>query len=120
MPYHRKTTPQFVKEAQQVHGEKFDNSEVEYVNTHTPVKIKCRQCGVVFMQEPGGFYCKSKNRQGTSVAVKFFQELATQINWQKVDERTGAEIPDEEIFDVGTTPGGGGDTPGDDSDDLEE
>lgn len=52
MPYHRKTTPQFVEEAQRVHGEKFDYSEVEYANTHTPVKIKCRQCGVVFMQEP--------------------------------------------------------------------
>ncbi len=47
MPYHRKTTPQLVEEAQRVHGEKFDNSEVEYVNTHTPVKIKCRQCGVI-------------------------------------------------------------------------
>ena len=35
-----------------MHEEKFDYSEVEYVNTHTPVKIECRQCGVVFMQEP--------------------------------------------------------------------
>lgn len=52
MPYRRKTTPQFVKEAQWGHVEKFDYSGVEYVNTHTPVKIKCRQCGVVFMQEP--------------------------------------------------------------------
>ena len=52
IPYYRKTTPQFVEEAQRVHGEKFDYSEVEYVNTHTPVKIKCRQCGVVFLQEP--------------------------------------------------------------------
>jgi len=41
MPNHRKTTPQFVEEAQRVHGEKFDYSGVEYVNTHTPVKIKC-------------------------------------------------------------------------------
>ena len=63
MPNHRKTTPQFVEEAQRVHGEKFDNSEVEYVNTHTPVKIKCRQCGVVFMQEPASHlvgYCCPK------------------------------------------------------------
>jgi Zn finger protein HypA/HybF involved in hydrogenase expression len=48
----RKTTPQFVEEAQWVHGENFDYSEVEYVNTHTPVMIKCRQCGAFFMQEP--------------------------------------------------------------------
>lgn len=47
----RKTTSQFVKEAQKVHGNKFDYSEVEYVNTHTPVRIRCRRCGVVFLQE---------------------------------------------------------------------
>lgn len=47
-----KTTSQFVKDAMKVHGDRFDYSEVEYVNTHKPVRIKCRQCGVVFMQEP--------------------------------------------------------------------
>ena len=48
----RKTTSLFVEDAQKVHGDRFDYSEVEYVNTHKPVRIKCRQCGVVFMQEP--------------------------------------------------------------------
>ena len=52
MPLHRKTTSQFVDDAQKVHGDRFDYSEVEYVNTHKPVRIKCRQCGVVFLQEP--------------------------------------------------------------------
>ena len=45
------------------------------------------------------------SRLGASVAVKFSQEFATQVSWQKVDERTGAEIPDEDIID------GGGDEP---------
>ena len=45
MPVQRKTISQFVEEAQKVHGNKYDYSEVEYVNTHTPVKIKCGQCG---------------------------------------------------------------------------
>jgi len=48
----RKTTSLFVEVAQKVHGDKFDYSDVEYVNTHKIVRIKCRQCGVVFMQEP--------------------------------------------------------------------
>jgi hypothetical protein len=39
MPLHRKTTSQFVEEARQVHGERFDYSEVEYVITHKPVRI---------------------------------------------------------------------------------
>ena len=62
---------------------------------------------------------KGRSRLSASVAVKFSQEFATQVSWQKVDERTGAEIPDEDIIDGGTTPGGGGNTPGDGSDDLE-
>ena len=52
MPYHRKTTEQFVKEAVQVHGDKYDYTEVEYINTHKPVKIRCQQCGNYFFQEP--------------------------------------------------------------------
>lgn len=44
----KKTTSQFVEDAQKVHGDRFDYSEVEYVNTHKPVRIKCRQCGVIF------------------------------------------------------------------------
>ena len=41
MPYHRKTKEQFVNEAVQVHGDKYDYSEVEYVNTHKLVRIQC-------------------------------------------------------------------------------
>lgn len=52
MPYHRKTKEQFVKEAVQVHGDKYDYSEVEYVNTHRLVRIRCKQCGHYFFQQP--------------------------------------------------------------------
>ena len=48
----RKTLQEFIDQAKRVHGEKFDYSEVEYINTHTPVKIRCKQCGLVFQQEP--------------------------------------------------------------------
>ena len=52
MDNHRKTSSQLVEDAQKVHGDRYDYSEVEYANTHKPVRIKCRQCGVVFMPEP--------------------------------------------------------------------
>ena len=31
----RKTTEQFIKDAKDVHGDKYDYSEVEYINTTT-------------------------------------------------------------------------------------
>ena len=49
---------------------------------------------------------KGKSRLGASVSIKFSQEFASNVSWQKIDERTGAEIPDEDIID-----GGGDDGP---------
>ena len=39
---------------------------------------------------------KGKSRLDASVSIKFSQEFASNVSWQKIDERTGAEIPDEE------------------------
>lgn len=55
---------------------------------------------------------KGRSRLGASVSVKFSQEFATQVSWQKIDERTGATIEEEDITDGSETPGDGGDTPG--------
>ena len=66
---------------------------------------------------------KGRSRLGASVSIKFFdfkqsgiaersQEFASQVSWQKVDERTGAEIPEEDITDgADDNTGGGGTTP---------
>ena len=91
MAYIRKTTPQFVEEAQRVHGEKFDYSEVEYVNTHTPVRIKCRQCGVVFFQSPAnhlvGRGCPrcSKKQTHKRVNLEMFIARARAVHGDKYD-----------------------------------
>lgn len=55
---------------------------------------------------------KGKSRLGASVSIKFSQEFASQVSWQKIDERTGAEIPEEDITDgADDNTGGGGTTP---------
>lgn len=48
---------------------------------------------------------KGKSRLGASVSIKFSQEFASNVSWQKIDERTEAEIPNEDIID------GAGDVP---------
>ena len=50
---------------------------------------------------------KGKSRLGASVSIKFSQEFASNVSWQKIDERTGAPVEDEDIIDGGDTPGGG-------------
>jgi len=41
----------FIKKAKKVHGEKYDYSQVDYVNNHTKVAIICKNHGI-FLQEP--------------------------------------------------------------------
>lgn len=91
MPYHKKTTEQFVKEAMQVHGDKYDYSEVEYVNTHKPVKIRCLQCGNFFFQEPAahlvGRGCPkcSKKQTHKRVDQTTFIARAKEVHGDKYD-----------------------------------
>ena len=42
----RMTTEQFIEKARSIHGDRYDYSKVEYVNTHTKVTIVCREHGV--------------------------------------------------------------------------
>jgi hypothetical protein len=46
-----KTTSQFIKDAIEKHGDKYDYSRVEYVNCHTKINIMCKEHGE-FTQEP--------------------------------------------------------------------
>ena len=46
-------TEQFKEKAIAIHGDKrYDYSEVEYVNAHTPVKIMCTKHNYIFSQSP--------------------------------------------------------------------
>lgn len=46
-----KTTEKFIKEAKNIHGDKYDYSFVDYKNTDTKVDIKCKIHGI-FSQKP--------------------------------------------------------------------
>ena len=87
----RKTTELFVAEAQKVHGDRYDYSEVEYVNTHVPVKIRCQQCGAFFLQEPSshltGRGCPKCNKKQTHKRVNqdMFIARAKEVHGDKYD-----------------------------------
>lgn len=55
---------------------------------------------------------KGKSRLGASVSVKFSQEFAANVSWQKIDERTGAAVEEEDITD---NSGSGGSDSGSDT-----
>ena len=51
---------------------------------------------------------KGKSRLGATVAPKFSLEFAQNVSWQRIDERTGAEVPEEDENVVEGEDGGGG------------
>lgn len=52
------TTEEFIEKAVEIHGDKYDYSEVEYINTKTKVKIICNGCGGSFEQKPNNHVSK--------------------------------------------------------------
>jgi hypothetical protein len=72
----RLTTREFVEKARAVHGDKYDYSEVEYVNNTTKVKIICPEHGE-FWQRPNGHLqqngcptCSGLKKLDTDVFIK--------------------------------------------------
>ncbi len=64
-------------------------------------------------QEPPGRFGEHQVLCEQSGIAEHSQEFAQNVSWQKIDERTGAPVEDEDIVDGGDTPGGGGSEPGD-------
>jgi hypothetical protein len=50
--YHSKTTSQFISEAEEVHGNLYDYSYVDYKRTNIKVCIKCNTSDIIFYQSP--------------------------------------------------------------------
>ena len=88
----KKTLDDFIKEAKKVHGDKYDYSKVEYINTMTKVCIICPKHGE-FWQIPNshlkGFGCiKCKNQQlskNKTLSKEQFIEKANIVHNNKYD-----------------------------------
>ena len=87
----RKSTSQFIDDAKRIHCDKYDYSKVEYVNTHTPIKLICRKCGIVFSQEPAshlaGRGCPKCAHKQTHLRInqEQFIERAKKVHGDKYD-----------------------------------
>ena len=77
----RKTTKEFILEAKEIHGDKYDYSLVNYVNNSTPIKIICKEHGV-FEQIPynhlngkGCKYCGGTAKMDTNLFIIKAKEI---------------------------------------------
>lgn len=74
----KKTKEQFIIQAQEIHGDNYDYSNIFYIDTKTKIKIKCKKCNNIFNQSPGqhlkGCGCPNCAREKTKNAVTYTQE----------------------------------------------
>lgn len=47
-----RTKEEFIQLANKIHGNKYDYSMSEYINSEHKIKIKCNKCGTIFQQKP--------------------------------------------------------------------
>lgn len=89
----RKTLQEFIKQAINVHGNRYDYSLVNYVNIYTKIKIICKIHGV-FVQDPHehlkgcgcricGFY--SKKHILPKITIEEFIKRCNEIHYNKYD-----------------------------------
>ena len=82
----RLSTEEFIKRSVEKHGDKYDYSKVNYVNSNTPVRIVCSKHGD-FMQLPsihmGGAGCPKCAGRGTT--TEGFIQKAREIHGDKYD-----------------------------------
>ena len=89
----RKTTEQFIKEAKQIHGDKYDYSLVDYKKALEKVKIKCNKCGLIFEKTPSKHLsgqgckncCKEEIIKKRSKTTEQFIQEAKQIYGDEYD-----------------------------------
>ena len=82
-----KTKELFIRDAQQIHGDKYNYSKVEYINAYTKVKIICPKHGD-FMQTPHNHISskngcpKYVNKHYSKISIHFLNDLSKE---RKVD-----------------------------------
>lgn len=87
----RKTTEVFIEQAKQIHGDKYDYSEVNYINERTTVKIRCKKHDYWFMQTPG------KHLQGCGCRLCMKEKIGNMFrsNTQKFIAKSKSKFGDK-------------------------
>lgn len=90
----RKTAEQFIKEAQKVHGNKYDYSKLIYKNCTTSVKIKCKKCGYELSRLPSIHIKKEKgcNRCNQQIRNQLFKNGEPERNKRRIAEKHNRKL----------------------------
>ena len=88
----KKTTEEFIEQAKQIHGEKYDYSKVHYKGNKIPITIICPKHGefsqapLYHLQGHGCIHCYNERRgEATRIGKENFIKKAKEIHGEKYD-----------------------------------
>jgi hypothetical protein len=86
----KSTTPEFIKKAKKIHGDKYDYSKVKYINSTTKVTIICKEHGE-FEQTPKCHlngrscpFCHGRGKTTKSIIKEFKKVHGNKYDYSKV------------------------------------
>jgi hypothetical protein len=97
---------QFIDRCHHIHGNKYDYANALYVNAHTPVQIRCKQCGCVFLKSPTNHFCGQgcpecafrKIGRDWKVSADQFIQKSRQVHGEKYDySKTRYKTSDDKV-----------------------
>ena len=93
---HKLTTEKFVEKAKQIHGDKYDYKETNYLNMKTSIKIYCNKCKDFFWQKPWIHLsgCGCPNCLHYILEEKVYNELISKGLKKDIDFFTHYSFPD--------------------------
>ena len=97
------TTEEFIKKAQEAHGDRYDYSKVEYVNAKTDVCIICRQHGE-FWQRPShhtnGRGCKKCATEINAAKLRYWTETKCYEEASRYKEMKSFRTQSEDAYNA--------------------
>lgn len=100
------TKEQFINQAQKVHGDKYDYSQVRYFNNDTAVIIQCKKCGREFPVIPSSHvrgagtcnYCYGKKEDHSeNIRTQVFISRANKVHGNRYVYLDKVMYPDEKV-----------------------
>lgn len=95
------TKDKFIEKANEIHGNKYDYSNIDYTNSKTKIQIYCNQCKKYFCQMPYshlfGKGCKNCMYKGSSSSEKEIYDWLSTIYKDKIEKNNRNIISPKEI-----------------------
>lgn len=95
----RKTILDFIKQAKEIHGDKYDYSEVIYNGCEKKIKIKCNICNNIFYPTPNNHLSKTSGCMRCAILNKTGENSATwNPNLTREEREFKRDVPENNIF----------------------